>query len=85
MTDKEFGSVNNAEIVNVSSQKANNYAISEAWGTLTNDTLYTGATVTSYTSDAALKVELYINDSDKAAASTEIALKAVSSKPVRSP
>lgn len=82
VTDKEFCSVNNAEIVNVSSQKSNNYAISEAWGTLTNDTLYTGATVTSYTSDATLKVELYINDSDKAAASTEIALKAGESLPV---
>ena len=82
VTDKEFASANNVAIVNVSSQKANNYAISEAWGTLTNDTLYTGATVTSYTSDATIRVELYINNDDKIAASTEISLKAGESLPI---
>ena len=82
VTDKDFAAAENVEIVNISSQKAKNYAISEASGTLTDGTLYTSATVTSYTDDATLTVELYVNGSDKAADSVTLSLKAGESLPV---
>ncbi len=82
VTDKDFNNAENVEIVNVSSQNVTNYAISEAFGTLTDGTLYTGATVTSYTSDAALKIELYVNGGSEAASSVELSLQAGESAPV---
>ena len=82
VTDKSFNNAENVEIVNVSSQNAINYAISEAWGTLTDGILYTGATVTTYTTDVTLKVELYINGARQAASSAEVSLKAGESLPV---
>lgn len=82
ITDKDFGSAENVEIVNVSSQNAENYAISEAWGSLTDGTLYTGATVTSYTGDVTLNVELYVNGSKEPASSTNVSLQAGESAPV---
>ena len=82
VTDKDFLSAENVEIVNISSQKANNYAVSDASGTLTDGTLYTSATVTSYTDDATLTVELYVNGSDKVADNTTVTLKAGESLPV---
>ena len=82
VTDKDFDSSENVEIVNVSSQNAENYAISDAWGNLTDGTLYTGATVTSYTTDAMVRVELYINGSRDSAANTEVSVKAGESLPI---
>ena len=76
MTDKDYENAENLEIVNVSSQNAVNYSISNASGTLTDGTLYTSATVTSYTTDAELNVELYVNGSKTAASRTSISLKA---------
>ena len=82
VTDKSYERAENVEIVNVSSQNAVNYSISEAWGNLSDGTLYTGATVTSHTSDATLRVELYVNDSKQAASSVEISLSKGESLPV---
>ncbi len=76
VTDREYTDAENLEIVNVSSQNAVNYAISDASGALTDGTLYANATVTSYTSDAELTVELYINGSDRAADIATVSLKA---------
>ena len=75
VTDKSFDNAKNLEIVNVSSQNAFNYAINDAYGNLTDGTLYTGATVTSYNSDAQLNVELYVNGGKDAAASKSVSLK----------
>ena len=74
ITDKEFENSENVEIVNVSSQNVTNYAISEVEGTLTNGTLYASGKVTSYTSDASLKVELYVNGSEKAAETVTVSV-----------
>ena len=82
VTDKSYERAENVEIVNVSSQNAVNYSISEAWGNLSDGTLYTGATVTSHTSDATIRVELYVNDSKQAASSVEISLSKGESLPV---
>ena len=82
VTDKSFATAENVEIVNVSSQKVKNYALSDASGTLTDGTLYTSATVTSYSDDAAVKVELYVNGSDKVSDSVTLSLKAGESLPV---
>ena len=82
VTDKDFNSAENVEIVNISSQNAKNYAISDAWGSLTDGTLYTGATVTSYNSDAEITVELYVNGGKNAAADTVVSLKSGESAPI---
>ncbi len=76
VTDRNYESHKNVEIVNVSSQNVTNYGITDAWGNLTDGTLYTGGVVTSYTSDATLEIELYINGSDRAAKKTTVSLKA---------
>ena len=82
VTDKSFESAKNVGIVNVSSQNVTNYAISDAWGSLTDGTLYAGGTVTSYTTDADLRIDLYVNGSDSVAASGTVAVKAGESIPV---
>ncbi len=82
VTDKDYESSENVEIVNISSQNAVNYGISDPHGSLTDGTLYASATVTSYTSDATLTVELYVNGSDRAAKMTTITLAAGESAPV---
>lgn len=82
VTDKDYESHKNVEIVNVSSQKTVNYGITGAWGSLTDGVLYTGATVTSYNLDATLEVQLYVNGSDRAAKKTTVSLKAGESAPV---
>ena len=82
VTDKDYESSANVEIVNIGSQNAVNYGISDAWGNLTDGTLYAGGTVTSYTSDATLTVELYVNGSDRAAKKTTVTLAAGESAPV---
>lgn len=82
VTDKDYESHKNVEIVNVSSQKTVNYGITAAWGSLTDGVLYTGATVTSYNLDATVEVQLYVNGSDRAAKKTTVSLKAGESAPV---
>ena len=74
VTDKDYKNSKNVEIVNVSSQNTTNYAISDVVGTLTDGTLYTSGIVTSYTSDANLRVELYVNDSRWAAESVTLSV-----------
>ena len=76
VTDKDYETSENLEIVNVSAKNANNYAISDVWGSLTDGTLYTGGTVTSYTSDATITVELYVNGSTRAAKQTSVTVAA---------
>ena len=76
VTDKDYENAENVEIVNVSSQNVTNYGISDVWGTLTNGILYTGGTVTSFTSDATITVELYVNGSSNAAKKTTVTLAA---------
>ncbi len=82
VTDKDFESAENVEIVNIGSQKTVNYAVSNASGALTDGTLYTSATVTSYTTDAELEVELYVNGGKEAADTATLSLKAGDSAPV---
>ena len=82
VTDKDYQNSENLEIVNVSLQNATNYGISDIWGNLTDGTLYTGGTVTAYTNDATLTVELYVNGSKTAAKKTTVSLKAGESAPV---
>ena len=82
VTDKDYESHKNVEIVNISSQKTVNYGITGAWGSLTDGVLYTGATVTSYNLDATVEVQLYVNGSDRAAKKTTVSLKAGESAPV---
>ena len=74
VTDKNYERAENVEIVNVGLQNAANYSINEAWGNLSDGVLYTGATVTSHATDATIRVELYVNDSNQAADSMEISL-----------
>ncbi len=82
VTDKDFASAENVKIVNVGSQKVTNYAVSESWGSLMDGTLYTGANVISYYSDAELKIELYVNGGDKVADEKTVAVKAGETVPV---
>ena len=60
-TDKEVVEHKNLEVVNVGLANAENYAISDALGTLTDGELITKATVESFNSDATLEVELYVD------------------------
>ena len=83
VTDKDYDSHENVEIVNVSSHNPVNYAIGSVWGTLTDGTLYTGATVTSYASDATLTVELYVNGNSKAVKKTTVSVAAGESAEVQ--
>ena len=76
VTDKDYESSENLEIVNVSLQNSVNYSISDVVGTLTNGTLYATGKVVSHTSDAELTVEMYVNDSREAADSLKISVKA---------
>ena len=76
VTDKTYDSHENVEIVNVSSQNVTNYAISGVSGKLTDGVLSVKGDVISYTSDAELTVELFVNGSKKAADSTTVSVKA---------
>ena len=82
VTDKDYNNHENVEIVNISSQNSTNYAISDAYGSLTEGTLYAGANVISYGSDATVTVELYVDDGSTPVAKTDIQLVAGESAPV---
>ena len=66
ITDKDVKESKNIEIVNVGSQNNENYSINNVSGIHTGGELKVSATVKSYTSDASIKVELYVNGSKKA-------------------
>ena len=74
VTDKDYDHSENLEIVNVSSQNVRNYAISDVKGDLTDGILHTTGTVISYTEDARLKVELYINGDTRPAESVTVSV-----------
>ena len=60
VTDKKYEKINNAELVFVGDDKEN-YAISGISYTLVANTLTVSGTVTSYTSEAELDLELYLD------------------------
>ena len=72
VTDKDFETSENIEIVNISSQSSINYSLSNASGSLTDGTLLASGTVTSYTSDAEITVEMYVNGSKEVADSVKV-------------
>lgn len=76
VTDKDHAEHKNVKIVNVSSQSAENYAISDVSGSLTDGKIEVTANVISYTSEARLDVELYVNGSKRASSSTTVKVKA---------
>ncbi|MBR7116410.1 MAG: VWA domain-containing protein [Clostridia bacterium] len=63
-TDKSVGEHNNVEIVNVSLQNEQNYAISNVASTHMGSELSVSADVISYASDARLEVLLYVDGSN---------------------
>ena len=75
VTDKDYETSKNIEIVNVGLQNAKNFAISEVSGTLTDGTLYANGVVKSYTEDAELTIELYLGNEQKAVATKRLSVK----------
>ena len=82
ITDKEYNTHSNVENVNVGSQNVTNYAISDVYGSLSDSTLHANGTVVSYTSDANLKVELYVNGSTKPETNMTVSVKKGEPTPV---
>jgi hypothetical protein len=76
VTDKDFERAENVEIVNISSQNVVNYALGEVSGNLTDGMLYASGKLTSYTTDATLKLEMYVNGSKDAAVTESYEVKA---------
>ena len=76
VTDKNFESTKNVEIVNISSDNVVNYALGDVSGNLTDGKLYATGKLTSYTTDASLKLEMYVNGSKDAAATEHYDVKA---------
>ena len=75
VTDKYYDGGENVEIVNVSSQNITNYAVGDVSSEHIDGTLHVSGQVISYTSDAKLKVELYVNGSDKAQDTVTVSVK----------
>ena len=75
-TDKDINTHDNIEIVNVSSQNADNYAITNVTSSLTGGELSVNASVISYTSDAEVDVLLYIDGQESFSAKQTASLKA---------
>ena len=76
VTDKDYESSENVEIVNISSQNVTNYAISQVSGELANGTLSVKGNIVSYGADATLRVELYLDDGKDAAATESFSVQA---------
>ena len=76
VTDKDFERAENVTIVNISSDNVVNYALGEVSGNLTDGMLYAGGKLMSYTTDATLKLEMYVNGSKDAAATEHYDVKA---------
>lgn len=72
VTDKNYGETENVNVINVSGA-AENYALSEIGYVLKgNETLEISGKVTSYESDATLKVSVYFNGSDEVSQTQDI-------------
>ena len=82
VTDKTYEQHENVEIVNFGSQNSKNYAINNVSGSLTDGKIQVDANVISYTSDATLDVELYLNNEKKSVASSSISVKAGEDTPI---
>lgn len=74
ITDRAVENVQNAEVINVAGS-VSNYAVDEvAYSLGVNGSLTVTGKAFSYESDANLTVDVYVNDSDAVAASTEVAV-----------
>ncbi len=71
-TDKTYESVRNMEVCNVAAP-VENYGVADVTHELRGEVLTVKGNATSYTSDAELVVDLYINQSETPAASTSVA------------
>ncbi len=76
VTDKDYEDHKNVKIVNLGLQSAENYAISDVFGALTGGKIEVEANVISYTSDAELTVELYLNGAKKPDTTKVVSVKA---------
>lgn len=82
VTDNDYESHENVEIVNLGSQNTKNYAISDVDGGITEGRLVVSLNVISYASDASIDVELYIDDAKRSSASKTVSVKAGEKTPV---
>ena len=80
-TDKNYADHKNVELVNFGEPNANNYAVGDVEGTLTDGTLTVNANAISYTTDATLDIELYVNDDARASKKATIEVKAKEATP----
>ncbi len=74
-TDKDYEEHNAIEIVNVSLQNDINYSVNDVESTLMGGTLTVNATVTSYSGDAELLVEFYLDGGALPKETKEVAVK----------
>ena len=63
VTDKQYKSINNATLISVGGS-CENYAVSDVSYALLSGALTVNGTVSSYTGDAALDLELYVDEAD---------------------
>ncbi len=71
VTDKAYESATNIEILNVADE-VENYAVSDVMHTHRDEDLTVSGNLTSYTSDATLHVELFINGASEPTATSEV-------------
>lgn len=82
MTDKAYSEHTNVEIVNVSAQNVKNYAVSDVSGKLTDGMLSVTGKVISYTCDATVEVQLFVNGSSRPVESISVSLSAAEPKEI---
>ncbi len=75
VTDKDYETAENVEVLNVAGA-VENYAVSEIVHFIRDKQLTVQGKLTSYTSDATLHVDLFINDETEPAATAEVEAKA---------
>ena len=71
VTDKQYGSAENVTVLNMAEEAVENYAVSDVHYTLQGSELTVTGKAISYTSDATVTVELYL-DGEETAAATEV-------------
>lgn len=76
VTDKSYGEVENLTVLNMAETAVDNYAISDVLYTLSGGELTVTGKATSYTSDATVTVEMYLNGEASATVSEALSLKA---------
>ncbi len=81
-TDKEYTEHNAIEIVNIGSQNDINYSINDVEGTLLGGTLTVKANVSSYSDDAELTVEFYVDGGESPAETKTVPVGAGESVPL---